>query len=190
MHLDLLRRQLRERRSAPWLGHLPATTLAAAWGHVRCPPAVVDSWKPRAQQIFPGESLCLVVLPLLYSSHLQDSDWLWFLDNQAAVSAAVKSMSTEQDVFEIAHYAALIGARMNARAWHDWVDSESNLSDGLSREGLDCSWSQSQPWHLEQFALPAAGYRDMIPAELMRGETVGWDCRVEIVGFTSSSSYM
>ena len=38
------------------------------------PQAAVDSWKPRAQQIFPGESLCLVVLPLLYSSYTQDSD--------------------------------------------------------------------------------------------------------------------
>ena len=132
-------------------------------GTCRVPHEVVASWRPRAQQIFPGEALlCLILLPLLFPHLLSGQDWLWFLDNQTAVSAAVRCTSSEQDVFEISHYASIFRSRLNARAWHDWVDTESNISDGLSRLGLACPWSVQQPWHLADVLFSQMGFRDDI----------------------------
>ena len=42
------------------------------------PHQVVSSWKERSQQIFPGETLCALVLPLLYPTTLvaQPASWM------------------------------------------------------------------------------------------------------------------
>ncbi|CAE7402748.1 unnamed protein product [Symbiodinium sp. CCMP2456] len=96
-------------------------------------------------------------------------DLLWFIDNQAAVAAAVKTASAEEDVFEIAHMAALLRARLQCRCWFEWIDSDSNPSDGLSRDGLLDTWSLSQTWFLESHNFPAAAYRSQIRADLLKG---------------------
>ena len=136
-------------------------------GTCQVPQAVLDEWAPRRQQIFPGEALCLLILPLLYPTLLQGHDLLWFIDNQAAVAAAVKASSAEEDVFEIAHMAHLLRAQLSCRSWFEWIHSESNPSDGLSREGLADAWTLAQDWFLESRSFPAAAYRSKIRADLL-----------------------
>ena len=48
------------------------------------PEPVIHRGKPRHQQIFPGESLCALVIPVLYPDVLNDQDIVWFIDNEAA----------------------------------------------------------------------------------------------------------
>ena len=38
---------------------------------------------------------------------------------------------------------------LGARMWVEWIDSDSNPSDGLSRDGLDDQWALNQDWELE-----------------------------------------
>lgn len=138
-------------------------------GTCAVPQAVLEEWVPRKQQIFPGEALCLLILPMLLPDILKGRDLLWFIDNQAAVAAAVKTASAEEDVFEIAHMTALLRARLQCRCWFEWIDSDSNPSDGLSRDGLLDTWSLSQTWFLESHNFPAAAYRSQIRADLLKG---------------------
>ena len=135
-------------------------------GNCSVPQAVLQEWTPRKQQIFPGEALCLLVLPLLYPDLFRGQDTLWFIDNQVAVAAAVKASSSEEDVFEIAHMSSVLRGRLANRRWFEWVDSDSNPSDGLFREGEDC-WSRSQPWFLQSFSFPKAAYRSQIRSDLL-----------------------
>ena len=136
-------------------------------GTCAVPHEVFEEWLPRRQQIFPGEALCLLLLPLLYPQIFQSRDVLWFIDNQAAVVAAVKAASSQEDVFEIAHLSCLLRAQLRCRAWFEWIDSDSNPSDGLSRDGLADSWTNQQGWYLQSFDFPARACRSSVRDELL-----------------------
>ena len=126
------------------------------------PDEVIHTWKARDQQIFPGECLAALVLPIVCPDFFRDQDCIWFVDNQAAVASLIKGTSSEPDVHEIVHMAALLRDALRARVWFEWIDSDSNTSDGLSREGLCCQWSRAQDWSLEEVPFPQQASRDAI----------------------------
>ena len=67
-----------------------------------------------------------------------------FVDNEAAVSTLIRGTSVAEDsalMAELLHALCLI---LGCRLWVEWIDSESNPSDGLSREGLDDRWTRRQ----------------------------------------------
>ena len=39
-------------------------------------------------------------------------------------------------------------------AWFEWIDSDSNPADGLSRDGLLDKWTTQQEWELLEFGQP------------------------------------
>ena len=39
-------------------------------------------------------------------------------------------------------------------AWFEWIDSDSNPADGLSRDGLLDQWTIQQGWELLEFGQP------------------------------------
>ena len=148
-----------------------------AAGTTVVPPSVLDAWKPRTQQIFPGEALCVLVVPALHPQLLYQEDAAWFVDNQAALAAAIKGGCRETDVHAIAYAAATLRTKLSFRCWFEWVDSDSNPSDGLSRVGLQCDFIASQGWSAEEFVLPAlfANPADVLASMSSRlnAETVG-----------------
>ena len=118
------------------------------------PDEVLHAWTPRKQQIFPGESLCGLLIPWLHGPQLCEHDLLWFIDNEAAVSALIRGASTQEDVHLIAQFSHAVTHALKCRIWYEWVDSASNPSDGLSRDGLQDAWSVNQPWDLQEFIFP------------------------------------
>ena len=138
------------------------------------PQAVLDSWADRRQQIYPGETLAVLAVPMLYADLFQNRDVLWFLDNQASLATALTGASTQDDVHELSHLAAVCRVRTSTRMWFDWIDSESNPSDGLSRLGLSCTWTAAQDWTLQEFQFPRSAYRDRVRSALLKSEEQ-WD---------------
>ena len=124
--------------------------------------AVVAEWKPRKQQIFVGESLAVLLLPLLFAPLFENTDVLWFLDNVGAVTSAVSGSSSAGAVHEISQYASSLRFEHRTNAYFEWVDSLSNPSDGLSREGLKCPWTLAQGWQLSEHEFPAAASRRVL----------------------------
>ena len=118
------------------------------------PSEVLAAWKPRAQQIFPGETLAALVVPALHGSLLRDRDILWFIDNEAAAAALIRVVSGESDVLTLVQQAHLQFHQLRLRPWFEWIDSESNSADGLSRDGLNDSWTLAQGWLLQDFPYP------------------------------------
>ena len=54
-----------------------------------------------------------------------------------------------------------------ASAWYEWVGSDSNPADGLSRDGAHDKWTLEQGWHLTEFppsAFTAAGAGGVHPS--------------------------
>ena len=108
------------------------------------PAAAIAEWKERSQQIFVGETLAALLVPVLLPNFFRNADVLWFIDNSAAVAKTIRATSQEEDVHEVAAAAACVRTQLCCRAWFEWIDSESNPSDGLSRLGLADEWSMSQ----------------------------------------------
>ena len=140
------------------------------------PSAVLESWKSRRQQIYPGETLAVLLVPMLLPQYFVAADVLWFIDNQASVTAVIKGCSAEGDVHEIAHLAAVSRCAQRTKVWFEWIDSDSNPSDGLSRLGLLDPWSAQQDWFLQEFSYPAEAFRSAVVQALLSCadlETVG-----------------
>ena len=118
------------------------------------PPRVISQWKPRVQQIYPGETIAALVIPFLCSDVLRSCDMVWFIDNESAASALVRATYAETDILLMVQQAHLQFHALKIRPWFEWIDSESNPSDGLSRLGLLDPWTLTQDWDVRSFDFP------------------------------------
>ena len=117
-------------------------------------PDVINCLVDRKQQITPCEALLSVIVPANVPHLLAGQDVVWYIDNQAACQALTKGSSSCGDVCAIATLAHLIFARLGCRVYFEYIESEANVSDGLSRLGLSDPWSQQQGWLLSEAVIP------------------------------------
>jgi hypothetical protein len=109
----------------------------------------------RRQQIFPGEVFAAYAALFEHKRDLQGKDVIFFIDNEAATASLIRGSTAQLDVMSIVqtfHWELL---RWNIRAWFEWVDTDSNPSDGLSRAGISDVWSNGQGWELAEAVAPA-----------------------------------
>ena len=64
----------------------------------------------------------------------------------------IKGSSRENEVDTLTTWAHLLAFQANAAVWYEWIDSASNPSDGLSRDGLSDTWTLSQNWSLREIS--------------------------------------
>ena len=120
------------------------------------PSAVTEQWREQRTQIFPAEAIALPIALAWFCSLIQGRDVIAFCDNASAVSALIRMSSKSEDVQTIAELFTVLCLKAECRCWVDWVDSESNPADGLSRAGVHDRWTLAQGWELaEPKALPA-----------------------------------
>ena len=109
--------------------------------------AVLTSLCERQTQIMPLEALAILQAFLVFMpAGLAGRDILLFVDNQAVCSALAKGASSAEDVGLICTVCHLLWARYSIRVWVEWVPSDDNPADGLSRAGLSDSWTMTQDW--------------------------------------------
>ena len=118
------------------------------------PWSVVESWIPRRQQIFPAEAFAAYAALWHHREALAGQDLLLFVDNEAAASALIRGASSQDDVGAIVQAFHWLAAKIGCRVWIEWVDSESNPSDGLSHLGVEDPWTVSQDWELQEAVQP------------------------------------
>jgi len=118
------------------------------------PEAVIAAWNPRRQQICPGEALAGLLVPWFHPGLFEDTDALWFIDNESAASCLIRGSSREPDLHAIAQFSHLLCHTLRSRVWFEWIDSKSNPSDGLSRLGLDDLWTLAQGWDIAEYSFP------------------------------------
>ena len=91
---------------------------------------LTETWKKRALQIFPAETVAIVTGT--WSMHKHRRDVIWFIDNEAAAAAAIRGLSSEPEV-QVAH---LLWLGLNCRIWIEWTNFKSNPAEGLSKRVL------------------------------------------------------
>lgn len=109
---------------------------------------------PRIQQITPCELVPPLYTLMCFPEVFFDSDVIWYIDNAASVHCLVKGASSQSDMAAISGAAHLVAARLQCRLWLEWVPTDSNIADGLSRAGVDDKWTKQQPWQLQLWELP------------------------------------
>ena len=110
--------------------------------------ADTDRWVERATDIFPAEACCGVLVPHNLPQAFLGRDVTCFVDNEAAAAALIRGGFGAEDVDLLSQLAHLAFMPLQARVWFEWVDSEANPADGLSRLGLDDPWTRAQGWVL------------------------------------------
>jgi len=119
-----------------------------------------------AAKSFPAEALCGLVVPTLHQQLLASRDVIWFIDNEAAASCLIRGASGQPDVANIVQSAHIFFLSLGCRVWIEWIDSQSNPADGLSRDGLSDTWSVKQGWSLAVAVLPDWLCRPGAPQDL------------------------
>ena len=102
---------------------------------------------------------------------LQDTDILWGIDNAGAEASLIKGYSSSADTADIVTAVNLIIHRLGARVWWFHVDSNSNPSDGLSRDGISDPWIAEQAtknkWVLKEIRMPDVSGLSELPFRLL-----------------------
>ena len=129
---------------------------------VTVPPEWIASWEPRETQIFAAEAFCALLVPFNLPHLFQGQDLIWFVDNEAAAAAIIRGSSSSSDVDSILQLSALLLLQLEARLWVEWINSDANPSDGLSRDGLDDSWTLEQGWDLSAARLPSTSIHETL----------------------------
>ena len=68
----------------------------------------------------------------------------------------IKGSSKENEVDALTTWAHLLAYQEGAAIWYEWVDTDSNPADGLSRDGLCDEWTLRQGWELHECQEPPA----------------------------------
>ena len=100
------------------------------------------------------EALPALLVPMWDPSALENSDIIWFVDNQGAAASLAKGSSGAPDIDRIVALSHLLWARFRARVWIEWVDSKANISDGISRDGAEDETARKLGLNPIQFQLP------------------------------------
>ncbi len=87
----------------------------------------------RRQPIALCECAMLPLTLLREGPHIRGRDVLWLVDNTAALSAVVKGASGHPVLEKLVGLYWILTYRFQVRVWIEYVDSESNWSDGISR---------------------------------------------------------
>ena len=133
---------------------------------------ILASWLPRKQQIFAAEAFALYAAIATHEEALRGKDLIAFVDNEGAAAAIIRGSSKQHDVGIIVQCIQWLCVRSNIRLWVEWIDSDSNPSDGLSRDGGEDLWTLRQGWRVEMAKQPSwdVGLREH---ELLCGMTLG-----------------
>ena len=100
----------------------------------------------RKQQIMALEAFAALAAPMISPELFQHKEIIWFVDNESAVSSLIRGASRPHDVNHVAALSTVLYSKLDAKVWFEWIDTESNPADGLSREGLEDPWTSAQPW--------------------------------------------
>ena len=118
------------------------------------PQSTMETLKVRKQQIYAAEAYAVLAAVYEHLQALAGSDVIFLVDNEAACAALIRGSSKEEDVCCIVNAVQWLLFSVDCRPWFEWIDSDSNCSDGLSRDGLKDPWTREQEWLLAKGTVP------------------------------------
>ena len=81
---------------------------------------------------------------------------VWFVENTSALLATIRGSSRNVIVSRAVAAAAFLCFHFNCNIWYEFVDSESNWSDGLSRKGAADDFVSRHNFAVSEMRTPTA----------------------------------
>ena len=113
-----------------------------------------------------------------WARDIDDQDTIFFCDNLGAVHSLAGGVANAQDLQVLVSTTHVVFAILRCRWLIEWLPSESNCSDGLSRLGARDPWHQQRGLSAERLRLPP----------WLRSLASTWDQFLELVDAHFASS--
>ena len=94
---------------------------------------------------------------------------IFYIDNMGVLCNIVNGSSRALDAGTLVFAIHLRMARLNITAWWEWVESESNCSDGGSRVGVSCPLAKELGIPLVELPFPT------VPRNYLRMQPQEWE---------------
>ena len=107
---------------------------------VAIPQEAYSYWGNMETYISQLELLMVVVAILRQGTALKGRRGLWFIDNVAALMALIRGRSSVNSLDQMAMLVHAAACSFQVQFYFDWVASESNWSDQISRIGWEDEW--------------------------------------------------
>ena len=118
------------------------------------PQHLLETWAPTEQVICLVELMAVMLFLHNEEQLLHGTDILLFIDNSAALSALIKGRSGCADLDYLAQRIHLRAYSIDARLWVEYVETDANWADGVSREGPNCRWASSHDFRVRYVDVP------------------------------------
>ena len=99
-------------------------------------PAVIQLWKPCEVYIAQLELLVVFQAVITFPDEFRYASGVWYIDNIASLMALIKGRSDNLDLDHLAQMIHLLLYHLHCSLWFEWIQSKSNWSDGISRDGF------------------------------------------------------
>ena len=133
----------------------PATPEESRYGVVvEIPEGLYALWGDMGTYISQLELLMGAAALLVFAPRLRGRIGVWLVDNVPALMALVGGSSRVPSLDEISLLVHAGMFALKAQAFYEWVASESNWSDGISREGAEDEWARRHAFQLSTFTFP------------------------------------
>jgi hypothetical protein len=120
----------------------PATPEESRYGVVvEIPAGLYPRWGDMGTYISQLELLMGAAALLVFAPRLRGRIGVWFIDNVPALMALVGGGSRVPSLDEISLLVHPGMFALKAQAFYEWVASEANWSDGISRKGVEEEWA-------------------------------------------------
>ena len=121
----------------------------------------LDLWGYRQAKLEEGGNpiaLCEgAMVPIaLYTeaSKLKHCDVLWFVDNTSALHSMIKGSARSEWLDRSVALFHFLAFHHDVHVWFEFVDSESNWSDGISRDLGEDKWAKQHGFALRELSIP------------------------------------
>ena len=117
-------------------------------------PDLMKVWNDSDHCIALVEQAALVLGIIQFREAIKGRSLLWFEDNSAVLSGLVKGASGHAMLDAGTATIHLLLASLGARAWFEYIESDSNWSDGASRLLVDDPWARANQFHVQMGHVP------------------------------------
>ena len=105
--------------------------------------SILGRLQDRSTQILAVEAFAAIAAPWISPHLFHKQDVVWWIDNISALSSLIRGAAKPEDIDLFAAMSTLQFSSLQTRAWFEWVDSDANPADGLSRLGVHDPWTEA-----------------------------------------------
>ena len=115
---------------------------------------VFQLWQAKELVIAQLELLMVFQALICFPDSFRRNTCVWWIDNIASLMSLVRGRSDSPDLDRLAQMIHMLLFNLHCNMWFEWVQSKSNWTDGISREGFADPFIREFSFTCHQVAVP------------------------------------